>query len=175
MLIDPNTELETLTATQSELGRAIGLSHQRINQLINEGIVVRDPSRLDGRIMLLDSIRNFYLSRNRNLGGEAPVNFWHERGLHEKANRELAEIKLRKSRGEVYDASTVENVLSEILTNFRNRMLGLPSKYAAQLHGKNRAEIKSILTEAIAENLDDLVAGLEAASFVDDDVAGTDS
>lgn len=159
-------EITSAAVTQTSLGRALGLSQQRINQLIDEGIIVRDETSRSGQVMLFESLRNFFLSKNANLGdGENSVNFWRERGLHEKAKRELAEVKLSKTRGELYDASTVEAVMSELLTNFRSKLLGLPAKLTAQLEGKSRAEIYSALTAAVEENLTELASGLEGANF----------
>lgn len=161
-------EIQLMAVTQRQMSAALGLGTTRINQLISEGIIVKDETSRSGQVMLFESLRNFFLSRNANLGnGADTVNFWHERGLHEKAKRELAEVKLAKTRGELYEASTVENVLSEILTNFRSKLLGLPSKYASQLNGKSRSEIYDMLTAAIEENLTELAAGLENATFDD--------
>lgn len=167
-------EIQLMAVTQRQMSAALGLGTTRINQLIDEGIIVRDETSRSGQVMLFESLRNFFLSRNANLGnGADTVNFWRERGLHEKAKRELAEVKLAKTRGELYEASTVERVLSEILTNFRSKLLGLPSKYAAQLDGKSRSEIYDMLTTAIEENLTELAAGLEKASF-DDTISNDD-
>jgi len=150
------------TCSQSQLARALSLTQPRINQLIDEGIVIRDESSKVGEVMLLESLQNYLLSKNAT--GDN-VNFWREKGLHEKAKRELAEVKLAKTRGELYEASAVESVLSEILTNFRSKLLGLPAKYAAQLEGKSRAKIYQLLNSAVEENLSELAAGLEGATF----------
>ena len=165
-------QIQLMAVTQRQMSAALGLGTTRINQLIDEGILVRDETSKTGQVMLLDSLRNFFLSRNANLGDEAPVNFWKEKGLHEKAKRELAEIKLAKARGELYEAATVEGVMSEILTNFRSKLLGLPAKYAAQLEGKSRAEIYQTLNSAVEENLSELAAQLEGTAF--DGEAGDD-
>lgn len=155
-------EIQSATVTQRQLSRALKLSTTRINQLIDEGIVVRDENSRSGQVMLFESLQNYFLSKNAT--GDN-VNFWKERGLHEKAKRELAEVKLSKTRGELYDSSVVESVLVEVLTNFRNKLLGLPSKYAAQLEGKSRAEIYSMLTAAIEEELAELSEGVAASDF----------
>lgn len=161
-------EIQLIAVTQRQMSRALGLGTTRINQLIDEGILIRDETSRSGQLMLFESLRNFFLSKNANLGdGENAVNFWKERGLHEKAKRELAEVKLAKTKGEFYEASTVESVLGEIMTNFRSKLSGLPAKYAAQLDGKSRDEIYAILTTAIEENLTELAAGLEGATFED--------
>lgn len=157
--------IKEMTVSQTQLGKAIGVSTPRINQLIDEGVVVRDELSTNGQVMLFDSLQNYFLSKNTTGDG---VSFWKERSLHEKAKRELAELKLSKSRGEVYDAATVEGVLSELLTNFRNKLLGLPAKYARQLEGKNRAEIYSELTAAIEEELTELSEGVNSCDFDED-------
>ena len=156
-------EFLTMTVTQSFMGKVLNLSQGRISQLLDEGILVRDE--LTNRIAFKDSLQSYWLSKNAT--GDT-VNFWKERGLHEKAKRELAELKLSKSRGEVYEAAVVEGVLSELLTNFRSKLTGLPSKYAVQLEGKTRAEIYSILTAAIEEELTELSEGVKASDFNED-------
>ena len=161
-----NGIIREMTCTQTQLAKAIGVSQARVNQLIDEGVVVRDEFSTNGQVMLYESLQNYFLSKN--VSGDS-VNFWKEKGLHERAKRELAEIKVSKARAEVYDASTVENVLAELLTNFRNKLLGLPSKYSTQLEGKNRAEIYDALTAAIEEELTELSEGVKAVDFADED------
>ncbi len=164
-------EVKDATCTQTQLGRALGVSKQRVNQLIDEGVVIRDEFSTNGQVMLFESLQNFFLSKNTAGDG---VNFWKEKGLHEKAKRELAELKLSKSRGEVYDASTVEGVLVELLTNFRSKLTGLPAKYSTQLEGKSRAEIYDVLTAAIEEELTELSEGVRTVEF-DEDAAATET
>ena len=156
-------EFLTMTVTQSFMGKVLNLSQGRISQLLDEGILIRDE--LTNRIAFKDSLQSYWLSKNAT--GDT-VNFWKERGLHEKAKRELAELKLSKSRGEVYDAATVEGVLSELLTNFRNKLLGLPAKFARQLENKSRAEIYSALTAAIEDELTELSEGVANCDFDED-------
>ena len=157
--------IQLMAVTQKQLAQALGLGTTRINQLIDEGIVIRDETSRSGQVMLFESLQNYFLSKNATGDG---VSFWKERSLHEKAKRELAELKLSKSRGEVYDSLTVESVLSELLTNFRNKLLGLPSKYATQLEGKSRAEIYSALTTAIEDELTELSEGVNSCDFNED-------
>lgn len=159
-------DIREMAVTQSQLARALKVSQPRVNQLIEEGVVIRDESATNGQVMLFESLQNFFLSKNTSGDG---VNFWKEKGLHEKAKRELAELKLSKSRAEVYDAATVEGVLVELLTNFRNKLLGLPAKYASRLEGKTRAEIYNEMTTAIEDELTELSEGVKAVDFSEDE------
>lgn len=154
-----------MTCTQTQLAKAIGVSQARVNQLIDEGVVIRDEFATNGQVMLYESLQNYFLSKN--VSGDS-VNFWKEKGLHERAKRELAELKVDKAKGEVYDAATVEGVLTELLTNFRSKLLGLPAKYSTQIEGKSRAEIYDLLTAAIEEELTELSEGVKAVDFNED-------
>ena len=148
-----NGDVKESTVSQTQLGRALGISKQRINQLIDEGVVIRDEQSKIGEVMLFESLQNFFLSKNPTGDG---VNFWKEKGLHEKAKRELAEVKLAKTRGELYEATTVETAFIEMLSILRTHLLGLPSKMAPQLEGKSRVDIYNILATEIEEKLKEM-------------------
>lgn len=163
-----NGVIREMTCTQTQLAKAIGVSQARVNQLIDEGVVIRDEFATNGQVMLYESLQNYFLSKN--VSGDS-VNFWKEKGLHERAKRELAELKVDKAKGEVYDAATVESVLTELLTNFRSKLLGLPAKYSTQIEGKTRAEIYDMLTTAIEEELTELSEGVKAVDFNEDGAA----
>ena len=148
------SDLVNLTCTQKALAEAIGISAARVNQLIEEKVVAVDESDKQGAVFVVSSLRNYYLSKNAAGSG---VDFWKEKGLHERAKRQLAELKVRQSEGELYIAAEVEQTYSEILTVLRNNLLGLPSKLAAQLEGKSREEIFQSLTQEIESDLEQLV------------------
>ena len=153
------------TVTQTQLGKILGVTQQRVNQLIDEKIVFRDESSKGGAVMLIDSLREYYLSKNASKDEGESVNFWRERARNEKAKRELNELKLSRARGELYDADIVESTICESLTNFRNKLLGLPNKLAPQLVGKTAGQINEILTEEIEDVLNELANNLEGADF----------
>jgi hypothetical protein len=87
---------------------------------------------------------------------EAQSNYWEEKALHEKAKRELTEIQLAKIRGKMHDAKDVELVMTEMLTNLRTQLLGLPSQLAPQLAGKSQEDIFTRLNEEIESRLNEL-------------------
>ena len=154
-------DLKYYVVSQTQFASAVGLSAMRINQLIDEGIVIRDPLSRTGEVMLLESLQNFYQSRKTTGDG---VNFWAEKALHEKAKRELSELKLEQERGEVYKASEVEAVLTEMLIDFRNKLSGLGHKLAAQLEGKSAtgicAAIDAEIEQALEEVSDEIGKGI---------------
>lgn len=160
-------EIKLMAVSQRQMAAAIGLSTTRINELLNEGVMVRDESRVDGRLMLFESLQNYFLSQK--VTGDS-VNFWKERGLHEKAKRELAELKLSERKGELYESETVERVLSELFINFRNRLQGMGHKLAGRLEGLTAAQISAIIDLEIEDNLEELSTGSKELSYEDSGV-----
>ena len=131
-------EIRLMAVTQKQMAGALNLSATRINELCDEKIIVRDEFARNGQVMLFDSLRNYFQSKKSTDEG---VNYWTEKARHEKAKRELAELKLQKERGEVYDVAEYENALLESLAAFKTTLTGLGHKLARQLEGKTAAEI----------------------------------
>ena len=158
--------LKSLSTTQTELGKALGITAGRVNQLISEGIVIRDDTDPNGAVLVVASLRNFF---NSKAGGdsEEDVDLMAERARHEKAKREIAELKLAKMQGNVYDARTVELVMTEMASNLRTQLLGLPSKLAPMLEQKSKEEIYTAMTQEIEEKLSEL-ASYKPDLFVED-------
>ena len=153
-----NYKAETILAlemTQKEFGKLIGTSQPRVAQLIDEGIIVR--SEVSGKIRVIESLRNYYLSKNASGDG---VSYWTERSLHEKAKRQL-----RQREGELYEAAEVERELAEWLTEFRTKLLGTGHKLAKVLEGKTAAQICDIIDSEIIEILEELSENVEDAQY----------
>ena len=155
-------EILTATITQGEFGKLVGLTQQRISQLLDEDVLVRDELSRAGRLMFFDSLKNFYQSKQSTQEG---VNFWKERSLHEKAKRELAELKVHERQGELYEAEVVERVLADLLTDFRNKLLGIGHKLSPQLENLTAAQICDIIDEEIIANMKELAEGVDKARY----------
>lgn len=150
--------LKELTCTQRALAEALELTAARVNQLINEEVVIADESDTSGGVFVYDSLKNYFLSNKATSSG---VNYWTEKGLHEAAKRKMAELNLREKEKQLYEAATVENAFAEILTLLRNNLLGLPAKFATQLENRSREEIYQTLTHEMENLLDELSRGRE--------------
>lgn len=152
-------DIDKLTCTQKALAEALNLSTVRIYQLIKEGIVVRDPNDKKGGVFLVESCRNYWRMKNRKnaiTDDGVLIDIEKERALHEAADRKLAELKLAKLEGRVFDATTVELKHVEVLSNLRTRLLGLPAKLAPEIEMLDEAGIEKLLTREIEEALDEL-------------------
>ena len=152
-------DIDKLTCTQKVLAEALNLSTVRIYQLIKEGIVVRDPNDKKGGVFLVESCRNYWRMKNRKnaiTDDGVLIDIEKERALHEAADRKLAELKLAKLEGRVFDATTVELKQVEVLSNLRTRLLGLPAKLAPEIEMRDEGGIEKLLTREIEEALDEL-------------------
>lgn len=160
-------DIRKLSTTQTNLAKALGLTQPRINQLIEEGVIIRDEQDASGGVMIYRSLQNYFTAK-ATADGTDEADFWKEKALHEKAKRELAELKLSERRGELYEASTVESVLIELLTDFRTQLLGLGHKLSPRLEGRTAAQISAIIDSDIESILRELNKGVKSAAFNDD-------
>lgn len=148
-----NSDLKKIITTQSVMGRALGITRVRVNQLIKEGIIKKDDET-EG-VLVLESVVNYVKFKNSE-EDSSEIDLLEEKAKHEKAKREMAELKLAKMNNSVYDARTVEMVMIEMLSNLRTQLLGLPSKLAPQLEGKTKEQIYECMTKEIEDKLSEL-------------------
>ena len=141
-----------ITVTQTDLAKALNLSRQRITQLIQEKIILRDETDPSGGVFLFDSLKNYWLKAVEKSGDD----YFKVKTEHEEVKKNLSEVKLRQLEGDLYLAVDVENALAEILVTLRTNLLSLPAKFASQLENKSSAEISAILTEEIEDKLQEL-------------------
>lgn len=146
-----------MTVTQRQLADALGVTPARINHLIKDDIVVRDTANTSGAVYLYESIKRYWSGKKEQSPDiAAELNLTLEKAKHEKTKREMAELRLAKMEKQVYDAKTVELVVTEMLSNLRTQLLGLPSKLAPQLDGMSKEEIYDTMTREIEEKLSEL-------------------
>lgn len=133
-----------------ELAKLLNITQRRVNQLAEEKIITRQP---EGDFVLPEAIAEFYSFKFQS---DEAIDFMAEKALHEKAKRELAELELQKRRNEVHDAADVELVMTDMLTNLRSQLLGLPAKMAPQLANRDKDYIDQTLTDEIHSRLAEL-------------------
>lgn len=147
-------DINNVVTTQTQMARALKVSQPRVNQMIKDGTLPTDER---GSVLLVEGMRRYFLSVKAG-DDDSQVDFDRERALHEKAKREIAELKLEKMRKNAYSAKVVEYVMTAMAANLRTQLLGLPSKLAPMLEWKSKEEIYSLLTTEIEEKLAELSA-----------------
>lgn len=92
------------------------------------------------------------------------------------AEASLQELELMKEQGKVVEIEQVGKVYSEQLSNFRAKMLSLPTKCASAVFtAKDIKEAKAILEDTVIEALNELVEfGQSEASVIIEERIGED-
>ena len=140
-----------LNVTSSELSKVLGITQRRVQQLEVEAVLVKT---VDGKFELSKNIESYYTWK---LQPSSNANYDNEKALHEKAKREKAEMINAKVRRQLHDAKDIEQVMTNMLVNFRSKMLGLPSKISGKLvRQKSINIINHELEKAIKDALSEL-------------------
>lgn len=161
---DTMDDISTAVVSSRLLAEIIQVSDRRIRQLADEGIIVRSSK---GRYLLKESLKNYIVNLkvenaikkndkvevNPNLDEVRDLNF--EKACHEHVKRQIAELKLALMKGKVYEEHNVEEVLNDMLTAFKQKMLGVPAKLSSLLENRDRTVINQILTDEMSAILDE--------------------
>lgn len=154
--------VEHVTVSSTVLANLFGLTPRRIRQLENEG-VIKKVAR--GKYSLQENIKSYItfikttvnLKENTITSEEIKINYDEEHALLEKRKREKIELELAAMRGTMHFSEDVERVMNDMLSNFRAKVLALPSRVAPRLIGIDTiADIQEILQIESLEVLQEL-------------------
>lgn len=134
----------------AELARLLGLTDRRVRQLADQGVLTRQT---EGDYVLPDAIEEYYTYKYK---ANEEVDYMAEKAKHEKAKREMAELELQKRRNEVHEAENVRIVMSDMLSNLRSQLLGIPAKMAPRLAHRSADYIADELICEIDDRLTEL-------------------
>lgn len=129
--------------TADGMAACLGLSRTRIIQLVKEGILAKDDA---GKYNIFDNFSR-YISFKSNEKGE--FSYDSEKALHEKAKRELTEIKLAELKGEMHKTEHIKIMVGGMVVVLKRRMLAIPYKLSPRLEGQTADEINDMLTKEI--------------------------
>lgn len=137
------------------VARFLDISERRVRQLRDKKIIeeVR-PGLYD----LLDTNRRYinYL-RKRNPESEEEVDYNTERALLVRVKRLNEELDLKIRENQLHSSEDVELVLSNMLINFRSRLMAIPARLSPILSKKtDKAEIFKIIKAQVDEALNEL-------------------
>lgn len=145
-----------MLVNQKELARVLGITDRRVRQLREEGFF--SFSENGKRYELEKCVPEFIEYKVKaETGNGALLNKDQEQAKHEIIKKEISKLRLRKLRKELHEAQDVEYFLSNMLLNFRNRLLAIPAKVAMQVVGeKDVHRINNILQKEMLETLEEL-------------------
>ncbi|MGN7760470.1 hypothetical protein [Paenibacillus sp. 22594] len=143
-----------MVVTAIQMADLLGLTPRRIQQLAEEGIIVRSGR---GKYMAAGSVQNYIRFQAETGDGGSGVDYFDERAMHERAKRKKAELELAVMEGDLHRSGDVELVMNDMVAAFRSRILAMPSKLAPQLLGKDELPvILSMLTREVHDALMEL-------------------
>lgn len=151
--------VDSVTVSSSVLSDIFGLTERRVRQLAEEGIIVKIKR---GRYDLSSSVRNYiiHLKTNNDLKEDKTdkeIDYDMEHALLERARREKVELELAAMRGQMHHSEDVERVMNDMLSNFRSKLLALPTKASPMLIARDDiGTIQEILHNQMLEVLQEL-------------------
>lgn len=137
------------------IARFLDISERRVRQLRDEK-VIEEYKR--GLYDLIPTIHNYinYL-RKSNPDSEEKIDYNTERAKLVKIKRENEELDLKFKKNQVHSSEEVESVMSDMLINFKSRLMSIPAKLSPGIAKKtDKTEIFKTLKESIDEALNEL-------------------
>ncbi len=151
------TSTEVIVVPATELAKYIGVGTRQIRRLAEEGLLIKTSN---GRYKLQESVYNYILNlkvNNQQVEKDEELDLDKEKAKHEKVKREMAELKLALMKGSMHKSEDVQQVMVDMLANFKTRCLALPAKVAPSLvNQSSRAEIQETLQKEMNQLLCEL-------------------
>ena|GEM_PF-173103 len=143
--------------TVKTIARVLDLSERRVRQLRDEGVIGEYKCKA-GLYDLVPTVQKYInFLRSGKPDGEGGVNYHTERALFMRAKRQDVEFELGLKEGNLHTSEDVRAVIASVLTNFKSRIMAMPSKLAPVLSKKTKVvEIKKIIKAACDEALNEL-------------------
>ena len=138
---------------QKTVASALGITARQVRNLRDEGMFsfIRGTKKYD----LTECVKEYIEFKVKaETGRGASIDIEKERAQHERAKKEITQLKLRKLRKEIHEASDVREMLTGMLVNFRSRLLSVPSRIAPLI--LNESDINVIIRRLEKEMLDTL-------------------
>lgn len=164
------SNLDGVFVTAKVMGQIIGVTDRQIRNLANDGMIPRLSNGSYELVPALNAyIENVKLSAKEEkteVRKEESLN--REKLLHERAKRQKAELQVGQMRGQLHHSDTIRAVLTDMLANFKAKMLTMPVKTAPMLIGhKEIAIIQEILQDEVYEALNEL-KDYDPEDYIDD-------
>lgn len=138
--------------------KLLDLTPQRVNQLVNMGVI---PRKERGRYELVPVVRSYvkYL-RERAIKGDVQSggdDYATHRARLTKAKADMAEMEREQMAARLLPACDVEKAWCDVVANMRTKMLAIPTNAAADTQAaSNLAEAKQVLKEKVHDALAEL-------------------
>lgn len=164
------------TISRADIAVILGVSPRVITDWAAKGVLKQAPEK--GRYLTLPSI-HAYMGALRdsaaNRKTESGLSLADERARLTSTERQIAEIKLAQSRGEVLTLTEVSDAWGGLMASVKANMLALPSKARQtlpHLTAHDAVVLKQLcrdLLVAMSEDIEAGVVGADAEGIADDE------
>ncbi len=150
-----------MNVNQKELAAILGITDRRIRQLKNE-FGLFEGNVVDGKktkTYCLEKCVPEYINYKleAEVQGGTSYSKEKEQAEHEQIKKKISVLKLRKLKRELHEADDVEEFLTGMLVNFKNRLLSVPQKVAPLIIGEDDVNvILDTLEREMFQTLDEL-------------------
>lgn len=145
-----------MEVNQKELAAIIGITPRRIRELRQEGFFETIPgSKKYDLAKCVQEYIEYKIKAEVKIGKSLDKE--EAQAKHENIKMEISILKLRRLKRELHEAKDVENFLSNMLINFKNKLLSIPSKVSVQIVGEQDInKIIGVLNKEVMETLEEL-------------------
>jgi phage terminase Nu1 subunit (DNA packaging protein) len=154
-LLKTNLLDRTMIITKSQAAQMLGLSRQRISQLITEGIAIEAEGGIDAILTARNYVKRLQRKHPRPLPEGVP-SLDESKARKEAALCEIEEIKLASLRIEVIDMDSIRQRQDRITNAITRAMAQERDQLPALLAGLNASQIAAVLDERAHDMLERL-------------------
>lgn len=131
------------------------MTERNVRLLRDKGVLTEyKPGVYDLQMATIQYI-NFL--RQKNPEAEEKVDYNTERAKLVRAKRESEELELQIRKNELHTTEDIEKALTDILVNFRTKLMAVPAKLSPIMaKKKDETEIFKLMKAAIDETLEEL-------------------
>ena len=152
--------------TAAVVAEWLDISERRVRQLRDQKVLEEARPKLYG---LKDCVHRYIGFLRKDGTPEGAVDYNQERAKLVRTKRERQELELQLERREALAASEVEEVMTDMLLRFRQRVRAIPVKLAPALAAEtDQTEIFMALKQATDEALEELADFDNAFSAVEE-------
>lgn len=137
------------------VARWLDMTERNVRLLRDKGVLTEyKPGLYDLKTVTVQYI-NFL--RQKNPEAEDKVDYNTERAKLMRAKRESEELELQLRKNELHTTEDIEKALTDILVNFRTKLMAIPAKLSPiMVKKKDQTEIFKLMKTAIDETLEEL-------------------
>lgn len=150
-----------MDVNQKELAAILGITDRRVRQLKNDfglfakGLTADKKTKNYCLEKCVPEYINYKLEAEAQQGTRCSKE--KEQAEHEQIKKKISILKLRRLRRELHEADDVEEFLTDMLVNFKNRLLSVPQKVAPLIVSEDDVNvILDIMEREIFQALEEL-------------------